>query len=174
MSKPNHLRNSTFSSLMQRNFMACNQVKKYLLALLILFGSNSIVAQEKPISITHNHNAIYVTDLKAAGKFYSTIIGLDSIPEPFRLGRHIWYKISEHGQLHVIAGAKEKKEYYKNQHTCFSVSDFKAFLQKLEVNAIPYEDVAGKKQSFTTRVDGVHQIWIQDPDGYWIEINDAR
>ncbi len=28
--------------------------------------------------------------------------------------------------------------------------------------------------SITTRVDNVKQIWLQDPDGYWIEINDAK
>jgi len=26
----------------------------------------------------------------------------------------------------------------------------------------------------TTRPDGVHQIWFQDPDGYWLEINDVK
>jgi lactoylglutathione lyase len=30
------------------------------------------------------------------------------------------------------------------------------------------------KQTTTTRVDGVQQIWLQDPDGYWVEINDAK
>jgi len=148
--------------------------KYFFFACLIFFIASSLSAQVQPIKVTHNHNAIYVTDLKASGKFYSTIIGLDSIPEPFRLGRHIWYKISEQGQLHVILGAKEKKEYYKNQHTCFSVSDFNAFLKRLQSNGVPYEDVSGKKHSVTTRIDGVHQIWIQDPDGYWIEINDAH
>jgi lactoylglutathione lyase len=27
---------------------------------------------------------------------------------------------------------------------------------------------------FRSRIDGVHQIWLQDPDGYWIEINDDQ
>jgi lactoylglutathione lyase len=155
-------------------FKQATMIHRIALCMLIIISINKASAQEKQINVTHNHNAIYVTDLKSAGKFYSTIIGLDSIPEPFRLGKHIWYKISDQGQLHVILGAKEKKEYYKNQHTCFSVSDFKEFLQRLENNSIPYEDVTGKKQSVTTRVDGVHQIWLQDPDGYWIEINDAH
>jgi len=26
----------------------------------------------------------------------------------------------------------------------------------------------------TNRVDGVHQIYLKDPDGYWLEINDAK
>ena len=37
-----------------------------------------------------------------------------------------------------------------------------------------WEDQDGKKMALTTRTDGVKQVWLQDPDGYWIEINDAR
>jgi lactoylglutathione lyase len=32
----------------------------------------------------------------------------------------------------------------------------------------------GVKGIITTRIDGVKQIWVNDPDGYWIEVNDAR
>jgi lactoylglutathione lyase len=39
---------------------------------------------------------------------------------------------------------------------------------------IPFEDWAGKSGAITLRVDGVKQIYFQDPDGYWIEINDAK
>ena len=74
--------------------------------------------------------------------------------------------------LHVIQGATEKKNYYKNQHTCFTVPDFKGFIEKLKAAHLIFEDVSGNKNSITTRVDGVHQIWLQDPDGYWLEIND--
>jgi hypothetical protein len=45
-------------------------------------------------------------------------------------------------------------------------------VQNLLKDQWPFEDVAGNKNKITTRVDGVHQIWLQDPDGYWIEIND--
>jgi lactoylglutathione lyase len=45
---------------------------------------------------------------------------------------------------------------------------------KLAKAAIPYEDVAGKPQTVQVRVDGVKQIYFKDPDGYWIEMNDAR
>jgi lactoylglutathione lyase len=44
----------------------------------------------------------------------------------------------------------------------------------LEKNKIEYENWAGQKMTVTTRVDGVKQIYFKDPDGYWIEINDAR
>ena len=131
-----------------------------------------INAQEKNAKVHLNHTAIFVIDIAKAGDFYSKIIGLDSIAEPFHDGRHIWYSTGDHMMLHVIQGAAEKKNYYKNQHTCFTVPDFKGFIEKLKAAHLLFEDVNGNKNSITTRVDGVHQIWLQDPDGYWLEIND--
>jgi lactoylglutathione lyase len=52
------------------------------------------------------------------------------------------------------------------------VPDFNQFIKKLKELNWSYEDVAGNKNAVTTRIDGVHQIWLQDPDGYWLEIND--
>jgi lactoylglutathione lyase len=62
----------------------------------------------------------------------------------------------------------------KNSHLCFSVPSVPLFIEKLNKAGIPYEDWGGKKQSVTNRVDGVKQIYFVDPDGYWIEINDAK
>jgi lactoylglutathione lyase len=121
-----------------------------------------------------NHTAIYVVDIQKTGSFYTNVIGLDTVPEPFHDGKHIWYSTGAHTMLHVIAGAAVKKDYYKNQHTCFTVPDFNLFIEKLKKLNWVYEDVAGNKNTITTRVDGVHQIWLQDPDGYWLEINDDK
>ena len=49
-----------------------------------------------------------------------------------------------------------------------------SIINTLKKAGVVYEDWAGKKGSITLRVDGVHQIYFQDPDGYWIEINDDR
>lgn len=121
-----------------------------------------------------NHTAIYVRNVPISGDFYRNIIGLDTIPEPFHDGQHIWLRTGPGMALHIIGGATEKKEYYKNQHTCFSVSSVDDFVTRLRNNGIMWEDRDGAKNAITTRVDGVKQLWLQDPDGYWIEINDAR
>ena len=44
----------------------------------------------------------------------------------------------------------------------------------LDSNKIEYENWAGQKMQVTKRVDGVYQIYFKDPDGFWIEINDAK
>ena len=121
-----------------------------------------------------NHTAIYVTDLKASVIFYKNVIGLDTIPEPFHDGKHAWLKSGPGTALHIVEGAEAKKEYYKNQHTCFSVASVDNFILLLKILKINWEDRDGKKMAISTRPDGVKQIWLQDPDGYWIEINDAK
>lgn len=146
--------------------------KSICIALLICLFTIQTNAQQSKVHI--NHTAIYVMDIQKTGSFYTNIIGLDTVPEPFHDGKHIWYSTGAHTMLHVIAGAPSKKEYYKNQHTCFTVPNFNLFIKKLKQLNWAYEDVAGNKNAITTRVDGVHQIWLQDPDGYWLEINDDK
>lgn len=121
-----------------------------------------------------NHVAIFVKDLRVTKNFYENIIGLDTIPEPFHDGKHAWYNLGPGIALHVIQGADSKKEYFKNQHTCLSVASVEAFTKVLLKNKVEFEDLKGAKNLITTRVDGIKQIWLRDPDGYWIEINDAK
>lgn len=153
---------------MKINFLPC------CLLLLLFFPLSSFAQQTNKPKAIINHVAIYVMDLKKSGDFYINIIGLDSLPEPFHDGRHIWLKIGPGVAMHIIQGAPEKKEYYKNQHTCFSVQSVEDFCVLLKNNLMDWEDRDGNKLSITTRVDGVKQIWLQDPDGYWVEINDAK
>lgn len=151
-------------------------IKQLKLAVFFIFWigntSNSFAQPvQKP---TLNHIAQYVTDLKLSSRFYTTIIGLDTIPEPFHDGKHTWLSVGPKSHLHLIAGAKEITTHDKNNHLCFTVSSVTEFLKILKENKIDYENWPGEKMTVTTRVDGVKQIYFKDPDGYWIEINDAR
>lgn len=138
----------------------------FTLILLVSFYASA----QKPVL---NHIAVYVTDLQKSTAFYQHIIGLDTIPEPFHDGKHTWFSIGEKNHLHLIAGALAAVSHDKNSHLCFSVPSVDSFVTRLTKAGIPYEDWPGKPQSVTTRVDGVKQIYFKDPDGYWIEINDA-
>ena len=121
-----------------------------------------------------NHIAIYVVDLQVSTAFYRDMVGLDTIPEPFHDGKHTWFNIAPKSHLHVISGAESPTVHNKNSHLCFSVASVDEFIKRLDKNKIEYENWAGEKKSVTDRVDGVKQIWFKDPDGYWIEINDAK
>jgi lactoylglutathione lyase len=130
-------------------------------------------AQPKP-KFTFNHVAIFVKDLKRTGEFYTEVIRLDTIPEPFHDGKHIWLDIGFGRQMHVIQGADKEKDYFQNNHICFNTADVLGFTKVLEKKSIPWVDAKGNPYKITTRVDGVLQVFLKDPDGYWIEVNNAK
>lgn len=136
-------------------------------------SKDKLVSQEmnKPVL---NHIAVYVHNLDISTAFYKDIIGLEVIPEPFKDGRHTWFTLGNIGQLHLISGAKKSMEHDKNSHLCFSIKSVENFITKLEKNNIEYTNWKGDAKAPTIRVDGVKQIYFQDPDGNWIEINDAK
>lgn len=141
-------------------------MKSFLFTTLFLFTLQLSQAQVKL-----NHIAVYVEDLAESKSFYSNIIGLEEIEEPFKDGLHVWYKLGS-SQLHLIQGKWQATTINKNNHLCFSIPDLDAFLQKLEKNDIDYEDWPGKAGATTERKDGVEQVYFRDPNGYWIEVND--
>ena len=147
----------------------------FILLAASFFIKENIFSQQGTMPKTFlNHIALYITDLKKSGAFYTDIIGLDTIPEPFHDGKHLWFSIGLKSHLHLIEGAANKPENNKNNHLCFSVASVETFIKTLKKKNIEFENWAGEKSVFNTRVDGVKQIYFRDPDGYWIEINDAK
>jgi lactoylglutathione lyase len=148
-------------------------MKRIFLLLLIIsiLATVNSSGQTKP---TLNHIAIYVVNLKTSTDFYKNIIGLDTIPEPFHDGRHVWFSVGPKSHLHVIQGAAAITAHEKHNHLCFTVPSVENFIGILKKNNVEYENFDGQKKAITTRVDGINQIYFQDPDGFWIEINDAK
>jgi lactoylglutathione lyase len=141
----------------------------YLAVLLAIMVTPSLMAQSgKPVL---NHIAIYVKDLKKSTAFYHEVIQIDTIPEPFHDGKHTWFGIGPDSHLHLIEGATEITVHDKNSHLCFSVTSVEEVIKRLDNNNIMYYNWPGDKKSVTLRVDGIKQIYFNDPDGYWIEIN---
>lgn len=140
---------------------------------LLLALSAGAQTPTRPSSARFNHLAFTVKNLQASTRFYTNILGLDTIPEPFHDGRHSWLKISESGSLHLIEGPLQP-EHIKGAHLCFSVESIPLFIEKLKKAAIAFENWAGEPGSFTLRPDGVKQVYLRDPDGYWLEVNDAH
>lgn len=151
-----------------------NCIHILLLLVAIFFIPEKNEAQEVKIKPVLNHIAVYVVDLKISTNFYTSTVHLDTIPEPFHDGRHTWFSIGPTGHLHLIQGAKEASVHDKNSHLCFTVPSVPEFIKVLTANNIEYENWAGEKYQVTKRVDLVNQLYFKDPDGYWIEINDAK
>lgn len=142
-------------------------MKKFLFTLFLAAVTQVSIAQIKT-----NHIAVHVSDLKESMEFYSSILKLQEIEEPFKDGIHAWYDIGGGTALHLIERENTPTEISKTNHLCFSMADMDSFIKRLRETNYPFEDWPGEKGKITTRVDGIRQIYIQDPDGYWLEIND--
>ena len=118
-----------------------------------------------------NHVAVHVSNLQKSTAFYTKIIGLDTIPEPFHDGLHTWLFLGGKAQLHLIAGAEKNMVRDKYNHLCFSVASIEKIIATLTKAGIKYEDFPGKPNTINIRPDGIKQIFFTDPDGYWIEVN---
>ena len=140
---------------------------KSFLTILFLSVSMSTIAQIKV-----NHIAVHVSELQASKEFYTSILGLNEIEEPFKDGLHAWFSIGAGSALHIIEAPNTPTEISKVNHLCFSMENMDAFIQRLKDTNYPFESWPGEKGKVTIRVDGIRQIYIQDPDGTWIEIND--
>jgi len=122
--------------------------------------------------IHFNHLAIFVYDLEVSKTFYREVLQLEPIPEPFHDNKHTWFHIGEHGQLHIISGNQKEQTHIKDIHIAFSISSIEEFIKHLDKEKINYTNWTGDKKSAGSRADGVKQVYFQDPDGYWIEVND--
>ena len=138
---------------------------------MLFLSMQNINAQVRP---SFNHLTIYVVDMTKSADFYEKVIGLQRIPEPFHDNRHIWEKIGEHSQLHIVQGAKEISAHDINIHMAFTVPSVEEFAKKLDAMNVKYGNWNQTSKQPQLRNDGIKQIYFQDPDGYWIEVNDDK
>jgi len=129
-------------------------------------------AKSQNLRLSLNHIAVYVHELERSTNFYEQVLMLQKIEEPFHDGKHTWFTLGPAGQLHLIQGAKADITRDKNDHLCFSVASLESFIANLDKHGIEYTNWPGTERAPTVRVDGVKQIYFQDPDGHWIEVND--
>jgi lactoylglutathione lyase len=144
-------------------------------SLFFFFSSVSIVFSAMAQGGTRtDHNAIYVKDLAKSAAFYKDVMQLEVIPEPFHDGKHVWFRTGEHSQLHVIQGAADIVAHDINTHYAYSVPDLAVFTRHLDEMRVKYGNWKGDSKSPQLRPDGVKQVYLQDPDNFWIEVNDDK
>ena len=148
-----------------------NLLSLILLLFVVTFSGICYAQDNKPMM---NHVAICAHDLKRSVTFYSDVIELTKIPNPFHDTVHQWFAIGPGNALHVIQGDCPTVTHDINNHLCFSVPSIEEFMKHLDKFNIKYGDWAGTYKKTQLRADGVTQIYFQDPDGYWIEVNNAK
>lgn len=147
-------------------------MKKLLLVLLFVSFSKPILAQETTnISMVFNHVALSVINVDVSADFYKRALNLNEIVNRTKVDGIRWFSLGEDKELHLISVVKGDVTINKAVHFALSSTTFDAFVANLEHENIPYSSWAGEENKITIRADGIKQIYVQDPDGYWIEVN---
>lgn len=139
--------------------------------ILVMIISVSVSAQTNSFGFTFNHQALSVKDLDKSVAFYKIILGLEQITNRTQMAGISWFSLGEGKELHLVSIIKEEVKINKAVHLAITTPQFDAFVKHLETNHIPYSDWPGKANTVNIRADGIKQIYLQDPDGYWIEVN---
>ncbi len=121
-----------------------------------------------------DHYAINVTNLDRSVAFYQDIFDLKEIKDGTGLDHIRWFRLGETEELHIIQVDSLDKKLPKGVHLALRTKDFFSFRESLTAKHILYSDWPGKANAISERPDGIHQLYLQDPDGYWIEVNDVK
>jgi len=143
------------------------------LSLLIAFLFIQLIQAQDTASynFTFNHLALSVKDVDRSSEFYKKVLALQEITNKTKIEGIRWFSLGEGKELHLISILKEKVTINKAVHFALTSPNFDVLVKRLDKYNIEYSDWPGASKKINIRADGIKQIFFQDPDGYWIEVN---
>lgn len=145
-----------------------------IILLIFITIAKSVLLNAQSFDFKFDHYSIVVEDVDKSADFYGRVLNLEETPHPDKKAGFRWFIVNKNSQIHLIQKEFTPFEKNKSMHLCLATQNLEAFISHLEENNIKYWDWPGNKNAITLRTDGVQQIYLQDPDGYWIEINTAK
>lgn len=121
-----------------------------------------------------DHIALLVRDLDESIAFLVGVLGLTETANPMGGTAIRWIEIGDGRRFHVQAGDISRVHVEKQTHFALSTTDFDAVLARFRRGGVAFSDMAGTPGAINTRPDGMRAIFLQDPNGYWFELNDFK
>ncbi|HET6540305.1 MAG TPA: VOC family protein [Chryseolinea sp.] len=147
-------------------------MKKIILLIVISLLTVQLWGQNNTsFNLTVDHLALSVKDVDRSAEFYGNILKFREITNRSKLEGVRWFAVGDGKELHLISIVKENVTLNKAIHVAFATPDFDSFVLMLEEKKIAYSDWPGATNKVNIRADGMKQVFFQDPDGNWIEIN---
>ena len=119
-----------------------------------------------------NHIALSVKDVNESIEFYQKVLQLKEIKNTASDSKTRWLSFDDGKQLHLIPRPNSEIKTNKAVHFALTTPDLNSFIRYLKKLKIDYSDWLGSPNKDYMRKDGIRQVYFQDPNGYWIEIND--
>lgn len=124
------------------------------------------------LTFSFNHMALSVKDVNASVEFYQKILQLDEIKNTASDSKTRWLAFNDGLQLHLIPRPNSEIKINKAVHFALATTNIDSFIMRLEDLKIDYSNWLDTPNKDYIRKDGIKQVYFQDPNGYWIEIND--
>lgn len=124
-------------------------------------------------TFSFDHIALSVRDVDASIEFYKQVLQLKEIKNTASNSKTRWLSLNEGKQLHLIPRPDSEIKINKAVHFALATSDINSFIKHLMVLKIDYSDWRDTLNKDYIRNDGIQQVYFQDPNGYWIEINNS-
>ncbi len=145
-----------------------------LFAIAFVGLSLPALCEESPVGqVAFNHVAISVSDADRSAAFYRDVLGLEEIVNRTEIEGIRWLSLGEGKELHLISILKEPVSLNKAVHFALTTTNFDGLVSALRDSQVEFSNWAGDAGEITIRADGARQIFFQDPDGYWIEVNNT-
>ena len=123
-------------------------------------------------TFSFNHIALSVKDVNESIEFYQKVLQLKEIKNTASDSKTRWLSFDDGKQLHLIPRPNSDIKINKAVHFALTTPDLNSFIRYLNELKIDYSDWLGSPNKNYMRKDGIRQVYFQDPNGYWIEIND--
>lgn len=120
---------------------------------------------------TFNHIAISVKDVAKSVNFYQKVFNLKEIENTASVSNTRWLMLTKTAQIHIIPRPDFEIKINKAVHFALATQYLNSFINHLDDLNIQYSDWKDTPNKDYMRNDGINQIYFQDPDGYWIEVN---
>ena len=115
-----------------------------------------------------NHVALHVGDVSRSVDFYGKKLGLNQIARPGFDFPGAWFELEDGRQLHLIGGLNVTvHSSNRGNHFAIEVDSIGETEDFLRSRGLKF---MGPKQ----RPDGAHQIFLIDPDGYFVEFTETN
>ena len=138
------------------------------------------------MALTINHFSIRTADLDASRRFYADVLGLTVGPRPAFPFPGLWMYRGDHGDVanavvHIIGTDRAEQQGLDGylgerdegrpgtgsiDHVAFFADGLATMLEHLKSNGVPY-------RQRTVPSIGLHQVFLDDPNGCVIELNYA-
>lgn len=111
-----------------------------------------------------NHISIHVADVEKSINFYKNVLCLPMLSRPTFDFDGAWFMLGSDQQLHLIAGRENAV------HSASRGNHFALQVKSIHDAELYFKTLNIEYRSPKQRPDGIWQLFLKDPDGYFIEL----